>query len=348
MKLHDIVTSALSRLDDERADTWSRTELGDRARDGYNAFARRTSCIYDIVVIENLPPTGGFGSDLQQFLAGVTPGHVVHDRRILFTQPGERDLIREPIEGVDVPITATVADQASGRVSGGKLPTSVVSVLRVAWDRATLARDSTQLLRLRDYQFETRDGDPQTWMWAEDGLLSLRIWPAAQGDATYDTIDTTGSHPWGHETQSDDGVTEDLGPGLPQGYGIISGETDAFPSGGPWGLANRLHPDLKNIKIEITRLGRDPEVYPLEIPRVFEKYVIFYAMSEALKREGPGQDLKLAKHYMDRFELGVARMQARLKHISREKVGSIGGGRGAAGELRFSLPSWWGYVRPVR
>ena len=84
---------------------------------------------------------------------------------------------------------------------------------------------------------------------------------------------------------------------------------------------------------------------------MFHKYVIFYAMSEALKREGPGQDLKLAKHYADRFELGIARMQARLKRISPERGGNLGGRAEASsdfGGMRISLPSWWGYARSVR
>ena len=342
MKLDQLTTDALDRLDDSSAEVWSRDEIGNHARDGYDTFTRRTNCIFDQIVVENLPPTGGFGSDLQRFLAEQTPGHVIHDRRIRFTQPHEKDLLNEPYEGVDVPITATNSSNASGQVSGAKLPPSLCSIIRVAWDRATLVQESPQLLRRADAQFESRDGDPQAWLWAEDGLLSIRIWPAAQGDASYDTIS---GGPWGHETQSDDGATEDLN-GL-GGWGMISETTNEFPSGGPWGMATRLHPDINNIKLEITRLGRDPSIYPLEIPRVFHKYIVFYAMGEALKREGPGQDLKLAKHYFDRFELGIQRMTERLRYKNRELGGSIGGGVAPlhGGVLRISLPAWWGYAR---
>ncbi len=344
MLLHEITTTALRKLDDEAEEVWSRAELDAAGRDGYDTFCRRTKCVFDIVVIENAHPTGGFGSDLQRYIAEHTPGMTIHDRRILFTQAAERDKIREPIEGGAVPITATVASQASGPVPGGRLPDGVVDVLRVTWDLQTLTQETAQSLRLADPMFETREGDPQAWLWGEDGLLSLRVWPAAAGDASYPTVDGV----WGTLVYTDDpDVTVDLGGH--GGYGFLSAIDGAFPSGGPHGIPNRIHPDAKNIRVEVARLGRDPAIYDLELPRVFRKYVVFWAMAQALKREGPGQDLELAQHYLDRFEFGVARMEARLKRLLPERRGQIGAGGAERREmLRVSLPAWWGYARPAR
>jgi hypothetical protein len=344
MLLDPLVTNVLRKLDDTMNEVWARAEIGIYARDGYDDFARRTKCIFDVVVLENTPPVGGVGSDLQRYLAERTPdGATVSDRRIHFTQPGERDTLNAPIAGVDaIPINATDASQATGRMNVGRLPEGTLAVFRVAWDRGTLDHETPQSLRQRDPLFETRDGDPSSWLWGEDGLLGLRIWPAASGDASYDTYDGL----WGLENYTDDSaVVEDPAS---DGWGIPYDEGE-FPSGGLWGFPGRLHPDLKNIVIEIARLGRDPQAYDFEIPRVFLKAIGFYAMSKALKRDGPGQDLKLSQHFLDRYELAVAQMEKRLRGPQAEKRGAIGGvALGSPfGSMQIGLPSWWGYVRKV-
>lgn len=340
MLLHTLVTDELRRLDDEAEDYWQRAEMENYSRDGYDEFCRRTGCVFDLVVIENTPPVGDYGSDLTRYLAEHTPGMAIADRRVLFTQPGERDLLGAPVAAGDaLAIDATDPSQASGTVPGGRLPDGVLSVLSVSWDQKTLDQETAQSLRQKDQRFETVEGDPQAWLWGEDGLMQLRVWPVAAGDASYDTY----SGEWGIETYADDGVTEDeCGLG---GYGLVSEATDEFPSGGPWGFEGRLHPELKNIVVAVARLGRDPQVYPLEIPRSFLKYIAFYAMAQALKHEGPGQDLKLAQHFLDRFEFGVSRMEERLRAIQPERRGQIGSGDSAGGGVNVSLPAYWGYVR---
>lgn len=340
MRLHELVTTESERLDDAANEVWSRAELELYSRDGYDLFARRTNCIFDRVILENTPPVANYTSDLARYLAEHTPGMSVSDRRLLITSSENRDEIREPVAAVDLtPIAATVTDQATGPVPGGRLPDGTLSVLRVTWDGQPLEQETAASLRLKDSSFETREGDPQAWLWGEDGLLALRVWPAPAGDASYDDVsgDLTGD-----ESYSDDGATIDLGSGGE--WGVLSAGSDEFPSGGLWGVAGRRHPDAKNICVEITRLGRDPEVYDFELPRTFLKYIGFYAMAQALKRDGPGQDLVLAQHYRDRFDLGLMRMSARLLGVQPERQKQLGGGGGDSGALRFSLPAWWGYV----
>ena len=70
----------------------------------------------------------------------------------------------------------------------------------------------------------------------------------------------------------------------------------------------------ENTRIEYTRRADLPgDSSELEIPNHQAKYIRCYAMSKALGREGPGQDLKLEKHFYSRFLEGVRRCQYRMK-----------------------------------
>ena len=111
------------------------------------------------------------------------------------------------------------------------------------------------------------------------------------------------------------------------GHGILRHLTGTFPSGGPWGTPTRIHPEALNTTVEITRLGRDLTTYHFEIPEAYVKYVIFYAMSRALRRDGPGQDLTLAEHYEQRFEQGVYRLDKRVQNMVPERRGAFGSGQ---------------------
>lgn len=340
MLLFDLVTTELERLDDEACEVWSRAELDIYSRDGYDLFARRTACIFDVTVIENTHPVGDVGSDLQRSLAEQTPGMAISDRRALITSSENQDEVREPVAAGDlVPITATVQEQATGPVPGGRLPDGTVAVLGVLWDDQPLVQETAQGLRTKDRAFETREGDPQCYLWGEDGLLFLRVWPAADGGAVYDEVEGV----WGIESYTDDTATVDLEGG--SGWGIPSC-SDEFPSGGLWGLPTRLHPASNNIVVEIARLGLDPAIHDFEIPRTFLKYIGFYAMAQALRRDGPGQDMELAQHYLDRFELGITRMTERLRRLQPERRRQLGEGGGVAqNDMQISLPAWWGYAR---
>jgi hypothetical protein len=152
-----------------------------------------------------------------------------------------------------------------------------------------------------------------------DGILSVRLVPSPAGDAAYGTI--SGELAWGIEKYDSD-FTGTLQGDL--SYGILREDTEAFPSGHQYGVPKTLHPDANNTKVEIVRLGKKLKDYAFELPRNYVKYVIFYAMSQALKREGPGQDIKLAKHYAERFELGILRMDKRMQKLQKQLVRHLG------------------------
>lgn len=57
-----------------------------------------------------------------------------------------------------------------------------------------------------------------------------------------------------------------------------------------------------------------------------ERYVLDYAMALAYAREGPGQDLKMSKHYDDRFALGVSRAKLHMSRIYSNQHRALGVG----------------------
>lgn len=201
-------------------------------------------------------------------------------------------------------------------------------MLRVVYDNRKLDGYGTARLRQEDALYETTGGDPQRFTFEKDGLFNLRVMPAAAGDAPYNEVagDLKGSLSSTTET----GRTVVFKNAT--GRGILRSRTDGFPSGGPWGTPVRRHPDDANIKVEVYRLGRPLTRAPFEIPDAFVKYIVYYAMAQCLKREGPGQDLKLANHFQMRYELGVAQIIEMKRKNQSEKVTAMGSISATAGQ----------------
>jgi hypothetical protein len=319
------VTSELRRLDDEDEAVWSRAEMVLYTKDGYDLLCRKTKCLFDMEVIENVPQTGNWGSDLEKYIAEHTPGMGLTDSRMHFTAEYERGLgVGGAVGGSTEGPTPATSPSEVGRfaafgmptkVATGRLSDGVVDVVRVTWDQLELFPEGSATVRRQDSQYEQREGgDPRMFTMDKDGLRTIRLVPPARGDADYATVDGS----WGTMTQTTASVT------VVGNYGILREVDGAFPAGGPHGTPTRQHPSTKNIVVEVARLGRSLDSHSFEIPDVYVKYVIFWAMHRALKRDGPGQDLKLAQHYASRFEMGVQRMQVRLKKVHKERILRMG------------------------
>jgi hypothetical protein len=189
-------------------------------------------------------------------------------------------------------------------------------------------------MRRIDSQYESRTGDPQWYIWDKDGLFYVRVVPQAGGDATYDTVNGS----WGIPKYTDDSTvtahTVTPAGSSTGGFGVLRAGDGVFPTGGPWGIARRGHPDDKNIRVEVYRLGRNLRHNASELPTAFEKYVVYGAMAQALRREGSGQSLELAQHYDERFEAGVGRLSRKKRDMDKERSARLGS-RGV--ETRFGL-----------
>ena len=96
--------------------------------------------------------------------------------------------------------------------------------------------------------------------------------------------------------------------------------------GNQWGVIAAIYKETGNMRIEYRR-----EAIPLgsfqnfEIQDRYTVYVRHFAQAKALRREGPGQDLELAAHFMGRYEAGVERMLRRKQAMQYQKQHIIGG-----------------------
>ena len=324
--------TVLDRLSDTECKVWSFDEIKLYLQDGHDEFCRRTKCLFDIHVIENVPPTGNWQTDLEKYFAqqrsgwGLTdePFHMTGNERNFGTEGRVGGTYAGPA-GITNPgqLSFDTADTPSD-VPGGTLPDSTVEVLRVTYDNRALTGLGSQEARLIDPNYMNRSGDPQFFTFDKDGINYLRVIPRATGTAVYDTIDGS----WGTMKETDDttvtAVTTEVTGATTGGFGILRHRTGDFPSGGPWGTPTRRHPSTANIAVERARLGRDWNTHPTELPSVYQKYVLFWAMAKAYHRDGPGQSIELAGHYSERFEMGVYRLTHRVGDMTPERIGRFG------------------------
>lgn len=350
MKLNDAVTRVMKRLDDEDGTVWSVELVKIYVKDGYDKFCRETKCLFDMHVIENVPQSGNWGNDLERYFAETTPGMSVTDEPLHFTEETERDariggLIGGSTEG---PTPNTLqnkrtyinsSDPEAGpyanfnllnKAATGRLPQNFVDVLRVTWDEWELLPEGAAELRQKDPQYEKREGgDPRHYSMDKEGLFTLRLVPPPRGDAVYPLVTAQ----WGTFTQTSDTTVTTVGT-----WGILVEVEGGFPAGGPWGTPSVIHPATKNTVVELARLGRPLEGYAFEIPDAHVKFVEFWAMSRAFTKNGVGQDLKLAKHFSDRYKMGVQRMDHRLKTHQREQVLKFGSGSSVQDPFQLGEP----------
>lgn len=339
MKLHEVVTSVLERLDmPAREDVWTREELTSYAGCGLDDMCRETKCLFDVIVLDSLAPIGNYTSYVEKQLAD--EAGLPTCGQINFTMEWERDYA----DGGVGPVHATAAFERAYFTQLGipatnptaTLPSTVVDVLKVFHDDLVIYPEASERLEQYDRQYEFREGFPRKWTWDKDGLFTFRRVPISSGEASYD--DVTGTYGLIRSESAYTGT-------VCGSWGILRDDSEAFPSGGPWGIPRRLHPDANNTVLEVARLNKAAEIHGqdservLELPRNYAKYIAFYVMGRALTREGPGQDIKLGQHFMERFELGKRRMKHRQEQIEPEYIGKMG--------RRGQNPPQWGIGDPT-
>jgi hypothetical protein len=84
----------------------------------------------------------------------------------------------------------------------------------------------------------------------------------------------------------------------------------------------------------------------LDIPDRYADYVRHFVMWKAYERDGPGQNLKMANHYLARYEEGIARMLKRRTQAHAARITRLGGGTSKEPLGRPRLP--WQYGSRVR
>ena len=322
MNLYTAVNNVLKRLDDYPSagtQIWTRAELELYVQDGYNAFCRQTKCIFDMFYPENVPTAGNYTAKWEE--AYYLSGMIAHSLLGFSGGYWEQDYAQAGAIG---PINHTQpweSDYLSTTfvVSRVKVADDNVAVDRVTHDFHAMEAEFTRWLQENSRNFQTTSGDPWRFSMDRDGIGSMRVVPAGSGNArTYDTVGTFGLL---RSALDADG----FGTWAPVGsWGVLREIPEHFPMGAPYGIPRRLYSDDANTRVEYFRLGKDLDENAFELPDRFVKYVEFYAQAKALERDGPGQDMALSQHFMERFGDGIKRMVLRMAEMKQARVGAIG------------------------
>lgn len=350
MKLHESVCNVLKRLDDypsggEQVWTWAEVELD--VKEGYDSFCRQTKCIFDMAYAENVAQTGNYVGKWER--ENCTTG-MISTGQLNFTGGyWERDYAGAGDIG---PVNSTQPWESTYlssshlnkifAVAVHDLPDGTVTVDRVTHDLGWLEPEWTRWIEENDRDYQETEGTPSRFTLDRDGLGRIRIVPAGGGGAT--TYDTSGTYGLLRSAASTDGLGTWAAAGT---WGALREIPEHFPIGAPFGIPRRLYSDTDNTRVEYFRLGKDLDEDQVELPDRFMKYPEFYAQAKALEKDGPGQDLKLAQHFMERFAEGVSRMVKRLSECKRAVAGKIGSvGRVPTRPALARLP--FAYGRQIR
>ncbi len=126
-------------------------------------------------------------------------------------------------------------------------------------------------------------------------------------------------------------------------YQVVDNHTDE-----DFGILGPIYKETSVMRVEYRRRGAELSwQQPFEIPDRYTVYVRHFALARTLEREGPGQNLKLAAHYQERYEAGVQRMLRRKQAMDFQKTSVLGGRPPSpGGPPRARLP--WRYGTIVR
>jgi hypothetical protein len=114
-----------------------------------------------------------------------------------------------------------------------------------------------------------------------------------------------------------------------------------------FGILGPVYADAGTLRIEYTRRGLPlSSSQGFEIPDRYAKYTRWYALWQALKREGDGQDLELAEHYKQRWMAGIERLNRRKQvlQVQRKSIMGQGTPSEASRSRLVRLPHQYGKV----
>lgn len=196
------------------------------------------------------------------------------------------------------------------------LPADTYDVERATWDNKKLvALKANDLIQL-DSQYRVTTGQVESYTLDQDGL---RVFRKYRIPTVNKTIEVTS---WGNPRDLRDlGYSETAQWGIARVIPELKGPSTA------WGIPRNLNVDSLNTRIEVTRRGR-PLVSinsEFEFDDRYVKYIRFFALSRALERESPGQDLQLSKHYSERYLAGIQRIMKRKALFRSRPARRFGG-----------------------
>lgn len=323
MKLYDSVNNVLKRLDDyptvagERV--WTRSEVELYVKDGYNAFCRRTKAIFDMFYPENLATAGNYVARWEENY--FEPGMILQGLLNYSGGYWEQDYAESGAIGpvaITQPWEATYLETTFA-VGRGVVPEDNVAIDRATYDWVEMDAEYSRWFEDHERNFRTVSGTPDRFAFDKDGIGYMRTVRAGSAGATEYTVSGT------YGILRNAGDTDGLGTWEPTGsWGCLREVPEHFHMGGLYGIPRREYSDVANVRVEYFRLGKDLGQYSFDLPDRFVRYVEHYAQAKALERDGPGQDLALSQHFMQRFDDGVSRTIKRLSEHRRSRGGAIG------------------------
>jgi hypothetical protein len=342
--------AVLRRLGDAAETIWTGEEVDSYLQIGYRELAQTSRVFPDVTYPENFPRGFSYTAPWEKTYGHVTAAgfdygcanYTYSDERRMLEElqrigPGNHTSLFEFVDGhlenagADTSIPAT-AD----------LPAAVTEIDRVTWDNRTIDALVPSRLERSDTRYEVTEGEVYGYLWRKDGVRTLRKVrvPAAAADS-YAIHDT-----WGILRSPTD-ISGDTVTGT---WGLPRRIPTMHPMGAEsFGLARRPYQEGTNVRVEHWRQGRalDADTAVCELPDRYAIYLRDYVQGRCLSRQGPGQDVALGAHFLERWTRGLTRIQRRLSRTDRERVGRMGGETPSGGRPpRPKLP--WNFGSVVR
>jgi hypothetical protein len=367
------------RLGDEDHRIWSAVEIDNYLAQGVREMCTFTRLIWDWVYPENLPRGFSYNHAFELALIDGTnfgfkygPGDGMGTGRANYTAEFERRLWDDQLNGAptgrsedyrdgwarhtfpdELPWLTILGSDQLQAVSD--LPHRLTEVERSTWDKRTIDADIHRNHRYEDSQYESRYGEVEAYTWRKDGPRAYRKIRVPAALADYYEIDSGSALPaWGIARDVTDldyvGDSVDIEGtwGIPR---RVPGEHPIGPrhTREPWGTPRRFYRDGTNVRVEHWRIAYF-DCFETELPERYRNYLVWFAMWKALTRQSPGQDMKLAGWYQQRWLKGLARIKNRIGRQQNERTGRLGGADPAPNTAtrppRPRLP--WQYGKRVR
>lgn len=351
-RLRNLAQRVLHRLGDSAQKIWTYEEIVSYIERGAKELTADAHIVWDQAYLENLPAGFNFTADFEAAYAidGFFYGQAqstypdeaaIADEEALIES--DDHIVANHTSPADLNLFAgSSANEASPAVS--QLPASMTDLERATWDHRTIEASTTARAQRFDSRYQITEGEVYAYVTQDDGPNSFRKVrvPAAMADIyEYDGA-------WGvvrnlDTVAPDEDITGSWGiPRRIPGWHPM-GNTEGF------GMPRRFYRDGKNVKIEFFRHPRiDSSMLDSELPERYFLYLADFAQREALRRNGAGQNYKMAQLYDDRWKRGIERVKRRLQVQNKKRTHRLGGDvlRYASGPPRPKLP--WQYGDDVR
>lgn len=320
----DLLTALQRRLADAGGQLWTADELKGYIQEGYDNLTKRTGCLFDTALLPDyafsFSITGEWEKEYLrsgEYANGPAQFTCEFERNYIDNARGPANHTQNwEFNGGYVDIT-----EVSPLVN---LPGALQEVERATWNTRRITALRSSDIEDEDGRYELNKGEVVGYLQDKDGIDVLRKF----------RVPSAAYAPYSFDSSSDDGFGI-----LRDTSGIVTHDTLSSEEFGDlvqldgvnvfedFGILGPIFPDTNVMRLEFRRRGEPlSDTNEFEIADRYTVYVRHYAQARALEREGPGQDLKLAKNFSDRYEAGIARMLERKKAMQYQRTYVMGGG----------------------